>query len=178
MEINSSSNPYPYEKRIISSFLTDYLTIINRRDIIEEYELHPFEINVLDKRQTLVEKLVSLIRFSFEDDVVKSISSKIRHFYDLYYLVNENECLEYLQSSDFQKDMSEMFIHDQHEFDIPMGWQTKMVNESPLYNNFPALWSTLSQVYQRELSPLVFAEIPDQKLIAKSFMKILEEIKK
>ncbi len=178
IEINTYANPYPYIKREFSSFLADYLTAINRKDLIEQYDLKPFEINVLDKKQTLVEKLVSLIRFSFEDDVVKSIASKIRHFYDLYYLANDKECAEYLQSSGFKKDLSELVIHDQQEFDIPEGWQTKTIKESPLFKEFSTLWTNLSLAYQNELTPLAFSEIPDQKLIAESFMKILKQLQK
>jgi len=176
IEINTYANPYPYIKQEFSSFLADYLTTINRQDLIEQYDLKPFEINVLDKKQTFVEKLVSLIRFSFEDDVVKSIASKIRHFYDLYYLANDKECAEYLQSSKFKKDLSELLIHDQQEFDIPKGWQTKTIKESPLFKEFSTLWTILSVVYQNELTPLAFSEIPDEKLIAESFMKILKQL--
>ena len=45
-----------------------------------------FEVNVLDKKQTVIEKLVSLIRFSFSDIPIDGIRSKIRHFYDLHHL--------------------------------------------------------------------------------------------
>jgi len=151
-------------------------TSINRQDLIEQYELKPFEINVLDKCRTIVEKLVSLVRFSFEDDVIKSVASKIRHFYDLYYLANDKECREYLQSSEFQKDLSELLIHDQQEFDHPKGWQTKMVKDSPLFKDFPALWTNLSSIYQSELTPLAFSEIPNEKLVAESFIKIMKKI--
>ena len=178
IEINTYANPYPYIKQEFSSFLADYLTTINRQDLIEQYDLKPFEVNVLDKKQTLVEKLVSLIRFSFEDDVVKSIASKIRHFYDLYYLANDKECAEYLQSSEFKKDLSELLIHDQQEFDIPEGWQTKTIKESPLFKEFSTLWTILSVVCQNELTPLAFSDIPDEKLIAESFMKILKQLQK
>ena len=176
IEINTYANPYPYIKQEISSFLADYLTAINRQDLIEQYELKPFEINVLDKRRTIVEKLVSLVRFSFEDDVVKSVASKIRHFYNLYYLANDKDCVEYLQSSEFQKDLSELLIHDQQEFDCPKGWQTKTVKDSPLFKDFPALWSNLSLTYQSELTPLAFSEIPDGKLVADSFVEIMKKI--
>jgi len=176
IEINTYANPYPYIKQKISSFLADYLTAINRQDLIEQYELKHFEINVLDKRRTIVEKLVSLVRFSFEDDVIKSIASKIRHFYDLYYLANDKECTKYLQSSEFQKDLSELLIHDQQEFDRPKGWQTKTVNDSPLLKNFPTLWKNLSLTYQSELTPLAFSEIPDEKLVAGSFVEIMKKI--
>lgn len=178
IEINTYANPYPYIRQEISSFLADYLTKINRQDLIEQYELKSFEINVLDKRRTIVEKLVSLFRFSFEDDVVKSVASKIRHFYDLYYLANDKECAIYIQSIDFQKDFQELFEHDQQEFDQPEDWQTKTVKDSPLFKDFPTLWTNLSLTYQSELTPLVFSEIPDEKLIAKSFMSILQELQK
>jgi hypothetical protein len=176
IEINTYANPYPYIKQEISSFLADYLTTINRQDLIEQYELKTFEINVLDKRRTIVEKLVSLVRFSFEDDVIKSVASKIRHFYDLFYLANDKECAEYLQSSEFQKDLSELLIHDQQEFDRPKGWQTKTVKDSPLFKEFPALWTNLSLIYQSELTPLAFSEIPDEKLVADSFIEIMKRL--
>ena len=176
IEINTYANPYPYIKQEISSFLADYLTAINRQDLVEQYELKPFEINVLDKRRTIVEKLVSLVRFSFEDDVVKSVASKIRHFYDLYYLANDKECRKYLQSSEFQKDLSELLIHDQQEFDHPKGWQTKTVKDSPLFKDFSTLWTNLSLTYQSELTPLAFSEIPDEKLVADSFAEIMKKI--
>jgi len=103
IEINTYGNPYPYVRQEITSFIANYLTAIKRQDLIEEYELKPFSVNVLDKRRTIVEKLVSLIRFSFEKDVQKALAAKIRHFYDLFYLTNEAECAEYLYSADFQK---------------------------------------------------------------------------
>jgi len=176
IEINTYANPYPYIKQEISSFLADYLTAINRQDLIEQYELRPFEINVLDKRRTIVEKLISLVRFSFEDDAIKSVASKIRHFYDLYYLANDKECAEYLQSSEFQKDLSELLTHDQQEFDRPKGWQTKTIKDSPLFKEFPVLWTNLSLTYQSELTPLAFSEIPDEKLVADSFIEIMKRI--
>lgn len=176
IEINTYANPYPYTKQEISSFIADYFTTINRRDMIEQYELQPFSINVLDKRRTLVEKLMSLIRFSFEENTLNSIASKIRHFYDLYYLTNDMECAKYIKSADFLKDLSELLVHDQQEFDEPQGWQTKTLKDSPLFTEFPALWVGLSSIYQSELEPLAFSEIPNEKLVAESFIKMLKEL--
>jgi len=176
IEINTYANPYPHVKQEISSFMADYFTTINRIDMVEQYELKPFLINVLDKRRTIVEKLVSLIRFSFEEDVQKALAAKIRHFYDLHYLVNDTECAKYINSSDFQKDLSELLIHDQQEFNIPIGWQTKTVKDSPLLTEFSALWTSLSSTYQNELTPLAFSEIPDEKFVAESFMGIISKL--
>ncbi|KAA6337675.1 hypothetical protein EZS27_014271 [termite gut metagenome] len=142
--------------------------------MIEEYELAPFSINVLDKRQTMLEKLVSLIRFSFSEDASKAIASKIRHSYDLYYLANDAECAEYVRSIDFQKDLSELLFHDQQVFNELVGWQTKTITDSPLVKDFPVLWESLRFTYQSELVSLAFGKIPDEKLIASCFAKIMK----
>ena len=87
VEINSFANPFPYQQCTIKSFIYDFLEETKNSKYIEQYTLQPFTINVLKKEQTLLEKLVSLIRFSYSDNAVQSISTKIRHFYDLYYLI-------------------------------------------------------------------------------------------
>ena len=176
IEINTYANPYPYINKEISSFLTEYLVTIGRIDLIEQYNLKSFSINVLDKRRTIVEKLVSLFRFSFDENCVKSLSSKIRHFYDLYYLINDDECSGYIQSADFGEDFQELFIHDQQQFSEPDGWCTKSIKDSPLFKDFSGIWSKLSPNYRKELMPLAFSEIPDEMLIAENFIKVLNNL--
>lgn len=176
IEVNTYANPYPYTNQDVSSFLTEYLLTIGRIDLIEQYDLKPFSINVLDKRRTIVEKLVSLFRFSFEANSVKSLSSKIRHFYDLYYLINDDECSNYIQSADFRYDFQELFIHDQQQFSEPDGWCTKTIKDSPLLKDFSGIWLKLSPNYRKELMPLAFSEIPNEVLIGKCFMRILKEL--
>lgn len=176
IEVNTYANPYPYTNQDVSSFLTEYLLTIGRIDLIEQYDLTPFSINVLDKRRTIVEKLVSLFRFSFEANSVKSLSSKIRHFYDLYYLINDDECSNYIQSADFRYDFQELFIHDQQQFSEPDGWCTKTIKDSPLLKDFSGIWLKLSPNYRKELTPLAFSEIPNEVLIGKCFMRILKEL--
>ena len=77
---------------------------------------------------------------------------------------------------EFQKDLSDLLIHDQQEFDEPQGWQTKAVKDSPLITDFSALWTNLRSTYQNELTPLAFSEIPNEKTIEKSFMKTIKQI--
>lgn len=64
VEINSFANPYPFQKCRLQSFLTEFLQKTGNEKLIEEYDMQPFEVNVLDRRRTLTEKLVSLIRCS------------------------------------------------------------------------------------------------------------------
>ena len=177
VEINSFANPYPFIQRQITSFIAEFLSVTNQTEAIQEYGLQQFELNILDKRRTMLEKLVSLIRFSFSENPSKELAKKIRHFYDLYYLTKDEECARYLQSTEFQNDLSELLIYDQQEFDEPQGWQTKMVKDSPPLTDFPALWANLRSTYQNELTPLAFSGIPNETLIERSFVETTKALK-
>ena len=124
----------------------------------------------------MLEKLVSLLRFSFAENPKKELASKIRHFYDLYYLANDQECVKLIQSVDFQKDLQELFLHDQQEFDEPTGWQTKIIEDSSLISDFPDLWNTLRETYLSELPMLAFTTIPDEKVIEEKFIELMKNI--
>jgi predicted nucleotidyltransferase component of viral defense system len=174
VEINTYANPYPYVRQSISSFISDFYEQTNNTALIEQYSLQPFSLNVLDKRRTMIEKLVSLFRFSFSKSLTVELAAKIRHFYDLHFLVNDTECAEYIQSTEFKNDLSELFAHDQSKFDAPKGWQTKTIDESPLITDFPTLWEKLKTVYQSELATLAFAEIPEEKDVEKSVGTIMD----
>ena len=176
IEINTYANPYPYQKQQITSFISDYLLTLNRQDLLEKYNLLPFSVNVLDKRRTMLEKLVSLLRFSFAENPKVELAKKIRHFYDLYYLANDAECTTYIQSSNFQKDLQELFVHDQQEFDDPQSWQTKAINDSPLITDFHLLWNILRETYLSELPMLAFTSIPREEEIEEKFIEIMGNV--
>ncbi len=139
VEINSFANPFPYHKLDIQSMIGEYLQSQKQDELIEKYDLKTFEVNVLDKKQTLIEKLVSLIRFSFDENPIESISAKIRHFYDLYYLLQDEACNNYVNSSAFKTQFSKVLAHDQQQFDEPLGWNKKNLQDSSLIKDFDSM---------------------------------------
>lgn len=176
VEVNSFANPYPYEAKSITSFIEVFLNKTGNHDLITEHNLQPFEVNVLDKRRTMIEKLVSLIRFSFSENPVVAIASKIRHFYDLYFLANDPDCATYLSSPDFKKDFNELYAHDQEMFAEPANWVDKTVDQSPLITDFPALWTKLKGTYNSELSQLAYSKIPGEIYIYNTFFELASEL--
>lgn len=177
VEINSFANPYPSQKCMLSSFLSDFFIQNGNDSLIEQYEMQPFEVTVLDKRRTLTEKLVSLLRCSLAINFMSELSSKIRHFYDLYFLLYDTDIHTYLQSDEFKADLKSLFDHDQKEFAKPDGWQSKTMGDSPLLTDFHEVWSNLSSLYLRELPELAYQEIPSAEEIEDSIIAILSNIK-
>lgn len=176
VEINSFANPFPYQRLTIQSMVFDFLMQTNNEKYIEQYNLQSFEVNVLSKEQTLLEKMVSLIRFSFKENTLESISEKIRHFYDLYYLMKNSECAEFVASDSFKKQFNTILEHDREMFEEPKGWQSKSISESPLVTDFSSLWKQLKEKYQTELSALAYRPIPNEKDVAKCFSELIKRI--
>jgi predicted nucleotidyltransferase component of viral defense system len=176
VEINSFANPYPNVKQEITSFVAEYLASNNQSTAIDEYGLQPFSLNVLDKRRTMIEKLVSLFRFSFSANPRRALAAKIRHFYDLYYLANDAECAAYIRTANFKTDFAELLVHDKQAFDTPENWNEKEITQSPLVSDFPALWNFLKDVYWVELPQLAFVPIPVENEAAKVFTQIVEQL--
>ena len=176
VEINSFANPFPYKRLTIQSMVFDFLMQTKNEKYIEQYNLQSFEVNVLSKEQTLLEKMVSLIRFSFKGNTVESISEKIRHFYDLYYLMKNPECIEFVASDSFKKQFDTILQHDRAMFEEPLGWLSKSISESPLMMDFSTLWKQLTEKYQTELSALAYRPIPDENDVAKCFEELIKRI--
>lgn len=177
VEINSFTNPFPYQALTIQSMVHNFLVQTSNTSYVGQYDLQAFSINVLSKEQTMVEKLVSLIRFSFDENPVHSLSQKIRHFYDLYFLNKDADCAHFLKLETFNKRFFEILDHDRDLFDVPSGWKDRPISESPLFNDFSSIWDKLKSLYNTELSALAYTPIPDQKLVAHSFIEIIEHLK-
>jgi predicted nucleotidyltransferase component of viral defense system len=176
VEINSFANPFRYKRLTIQSMVFDFLMQTKNEKYIEQYNLQSFEVNVLSKEQTLLEKMVSLIRISFKENTAESISEKIRHYYDLYYLMKNSECAEFVASDSFKKQFDTILGHDREMFEEPKDWQTKSISESPLVTNFSTLWKQIKEKYQTELSALAYRPIPDEKDVAKCFSELIKRI--
>ena len=178
VEINSFANPFPFQNLTIQSMVFDFLKQTGNENYIEQYNLQSFQVNVLSKEQTLLEKMVSLIRFSFEQNAAESIAEKIRHFYDLYYLMKNAECIEFVASSLFKQQFDNTLQHDKAIFDEPQGWQSKSIAESPLVTDFETIWKQLNTKYQTELSALAYRPIPDERDIEKTFAELIKRLNK
>lgn len=177
VEINTYGNPYPFVRQSVKPFITEMMEKRQLDDMIARLDMAPFELNVLDKRRTMCEKVVSLLRFSFEADSVAGLTSKVRHFYDLHFLMKDNECREYLDSS-FPDELRDLVAHDKAEFDRPPLWKTSDIALSPLLTSFSEMWKRIAPVYQSEVGALSFGELPKPEDVAQSMDSLIRIVRK
>jgi hypothetical protein len=173
LEINSFANPVPFKRMLVSSLIEQFLSETIQHDTIEKYGLQSFELNVLVLESTLIEKILSLIRLSFFDDNIDKLKSKVRHFYDLYFLSISDTCREYLHTKDFLEHFNKMFEEDKTKFDDPEIWLKSPYTLSPILTSFDEIWDEIKGTYNTDFKLLVHGNFPEDELIADQFRKII-----
>ena len=73
---------YPYEQKEVTSIIYDYLLKNNKKDIIEEYDMKPFLINVQTLQRTFIDKVFAICDYYLSNKTIRLS----RHIYDLYML--------------------------------------------------------------------------------------------
>ena len=174
LEINSFANPVPYELHPVNCMIAQFLTETENIGPISEFNLQTFDLFVLDPRITLIEKILSLIRLSFYDDGVERIRAKVRHFYDIYFLINTPGFHDPEKISRFKADFIKMFEEEKTRFFDPENWHNSNYTESPLFRNFIEIWDQIRNSYENDFRLLVYGEFPSSEEIVKLSIFIIE----
>lgn len=72
--------PYPIQTKRISNYITKYLISNDRFDIIDKYELNPFEMPIQTIERTFIDKLFAICDYHLQ----KKYFRYSRHIYDLH----------------------------------------------------------------------------------------------
>ena len=85
IELAGQTPSFPQTKRIIQTFVGEYLTKINRLDLVEQYNLEPFEITVQSLERTIVDKTYAICDYYLDEKCAKHS----RHIYDIHKIIPE-----------------------------------------------------------------------------------------
>ncbi|MCF6317847.1 MAG: nucleotidyl transferase AbiEii/AbiGii toxin family protein [Proteobacteria bacterium] len=160
IEINSFSNPEPFEKIEIRSLITDVLIEQKRQDIIDQYYLHGFMINVLSVKRTLVEKILGVVKDSYEDNPVAKLSNRVRHLYDICLILKHDEYRNFVSSKDFKSLCDICIIDEKTTFLIKADCFDRLLIEAPLFSEFNNWSKSIGLIYNGIFADLVYRELP------------------
>ena len=170
IELNSFAKPHPYKSKEISTYMNDFLEA-NAPELITEYELESFTVNVLDYRRTFCEKISAVARATFEpDESFTELKSKIRHLYDLYYLMQEDEIQAFLGSDNFVEMMHDVRKDDIEQFQGE--WGKKTLSKALIFSNTAECINEVKGYYSLTFSDLVYGDIPVTDKLTVEIQKI------
>lgn len=178
VEINSFANPHPYSEMSIQSIIADFLVQTDKKNVVDDNELNVFNINVLGLERTFTEKILSLVRASYAENPMKELSDRVRHIYDLHFIVNKESMKEFIASKAFHKTIKEVLADDEKNSQFQGEWTKKPLNEALIFADWQNVWERLQNVYQNQFKSLVFDELPNEEAINKSMNIIIRAIHK
>lgn len=131
----------------------------------------------MDYKRTFCEKISAVARASFKsDEVYSQLKEKIRHFYDIYHLMQEHEIKAFLKSDDIDKMIQNVREDDQKQFSSD--WANVKLHSTKIFENINIL-DELNSYYNSNFKTLVYSKslpnIQDIKIKFEELSKILIE---
>jgi hypothetical protein len=177
LEINAFADPSLHQDVTLESFIATYLRNLGRKDIIEQYDLQSFGLQVLKPTRTLVEKVLALARASRDpNDPLIQLQEKIRHTYDLYYLLRQPELQAFVTGKEFFPMLSAVQADDAKNKEFQGPWATRPLSEAWIYRDDDALWRELEPIYTNRFQHLVYGSVPKIDAIRQAFRTLSERL--
>jgi len=177
LEINCFGKPTPNSNKMISSFVCDFLINNNMKNEVSNFDLESFTVLVLDYKRTFVEKILAISYASFEDgeNSDKEMRARVRHFYDLTALHQEEEIKNFVLSSDFKEMMN--MVREEERLSSRIKWVNHKLKECILHSQPQKTLDRVESYYESDLAPMVFKsdDLPDFRKV-KSTFKVIAEI--
>ncbi len=178
LEVSSLGNPHPSEKVSVHSMITEFIATTNNPDLIKEYQLEPFKVTVISIERTFCEKIISLVRFSYAENPLEDLANKVRHTYDLHQLLQEDKISSFLKSDDFETMLLQVGKDDDRAIPNDKEWLSNHPSQSLFFSETGKVWETVNKTYSGSFKELLTGELPDEKDVFDSLLKIAAKIKK
>lgn len=167
----------PYTTRNIISFVGQMMLDNHQISIAEENGLLPFGLLVLEPIRTICEKIMSLVRFSYGENPIDDLKKKIRHTYDLYQLLTQEEFLKFFQSTAFDEMLLKVANDDVISFRNNNQWLIHHPNEALIFKDLDNVWIELKTTYNGDFKNLVYGKLPKEEVILETLKMIQERLK-
>ncbi len=166
----------PYTTKTINSFIGNALIANEQTVIAEANGLMPFEVSVLEPIRTICEKIMSLVRFSYEKYPVEDLKRKIRHTYDLHQLLQQEEFLDFFNNAAFDKMLLKVANDDVASFRNNNQWLIHHPSEALMFKDLDKVWVELRLVYNGDFENLVYGELPNDAAVLETLQSIKKRI--
>ncbi|WP_213196016.1 nucleotidyl transferase AbiEii/AbiGii toxin family protein [Cloacibacterium caeni] len=167
----------PYTTQNIISFVGQMMLDNHQISIAEENGLLPFGLLVLEPIRTICEKIMSLVRFSYGKNPIDDLKKKIRHTYDLYQLLTQEEFLKFFQSTAFDEMLLKVANDDVISFRNNNQWLVHHPNEALIFKDLDNVWIELKTTYNGDFKNLVYGKLPKEEVILETLKMIQERLK-
>ena len=160
LESSWLGNYEPYHTHDVSSYIHDMMLNTKQEELITQYSMAPFTVQVLDVTRTLCEKILSLVRFSHTEQPIADLKMKIRHLYDLHQLLGDKEINAFVESDAFAEMLQRVGNDDVEGYRNNNDWLKYHPKEALIFAKPDEVWEELETTYSKDFKGLVYGSFP------------------
>ncbi len=168
----------PYTTGTVSSYIYEMMLENNQSDIINEYDMNPFDVLILSTERTLCEKIMSLVRFSQTEQPITDLSNKIRHTYDIHMILKNTDLNSFFNSTKFDSMLLKVANDDVLSFKNNNKWLSNHPKTTILFSDTKNVWNQIKNTYETSFKELVFGEFPEEKEILNTLTTVVSRLNK
>ena len=167
----------PYTTGTVSSYIYEMMLQNNQSDVINEYDMNPFDVLILSTERTLCEKIMSLVRFSQTEEPITDLSNKIRHTYDIHMMLKDTELNSFFNSTEFDSMLLKIANDDVLSFKNNNKWLSNHPITTILFSDTENVWNQIKGTYETSFKELVFGEFPKGNEIMNTLIAVANRLK-
>lgn len=178
LEATWLGNFEPYSEMQVSSYIYEMMKARGQEEMIKEYTMTPFTIQVLSTVRTFCEKIMSLVRFSRSEDPIKDLRNKIRHVYDLHQMLQDDKIQMFFVGREFDEMLVKVGDDDMIGYKNNNEWLKEHPASALIFKQAKDVWENLSPEYNGNFKDLVTGHLPEEKALVQTLEKIGGRLKK
>lgn len=172
LELNNFTTPEPKTDINIQTLIADFLETAERQELIEQFELSAFPIQVLNVERTIAEKVMSLVRASCQDNSTINLRSKIRHIYDLCMIMKSDNYKQFFEKNSLADMLNIVIEADKQQFNTESEqWLNSPLKDVILFANPTQIWPDIKSEYIR-LKEIAYGDIPSEQDVFNMLEKV------
>lgn len=140
--------------------------------------MKPIAIRALSPERTICEKIMSLVRFSYEANPIEVLKLKVRHVYDLHKLLQEESLREFFNTEYFDVMLNRVAQDDVQSFRNNNSWLHHHPSESLFFNRLEEVWANLEATYSGSFAAMVYGDLPPLHNVFQTLGQIKKRIRK
>lgn len=168
----------PFSEMPVSSYIYEMMKVKGQDELIEQYNMAPFNIQVLSKLRTFCEKIMSLVRFSRSQEPITDLRNKIRHVYDIHQMLKDVEIQQFFNSIEFDEMLHQVGHDDMIGYKNNNKWIPEHPSTALIFEKPQETWEQLSAEYNSNFKDLVTGELPLEKLLVDTLSMVADRLKK
>lgn len=168
----------PFSDMQVSSYIYEMMKSKGQYELIAQYNMAPFTIQVLSKLRTFCEKIMSLVRYSRTEEPIDDLRNKIRHVYDIHQMLKDEEIQQFFESSGFDDMLIKVGNDDMIGYKNNNNWIPEHPSTAIIFDKPQETWNQLSTAYLGDFKDLVTGKLPAESELIETLNQVAARLKK